>query len=64
MCVTIQTQGKDFICFDSEEYYKELALMRKRMAKLLEKVEQNDIDETYRKFKNSLNDNNHENLKK
>lgn len=70
MCVTVETSEKDFFCFDRENYEKEVALFRRRMNALLNKVEQNenikifDKGNNYKEFKESLKNINHENLKK
>lgn len=64
MCLTIEKPRECFFSFDHEQYDKEVALMRKRIQNLLIKVEENPLDNSYNRFKESLKRNNHENLKK
>lgn len=63
MCISVETIKPNYFCFDHEQYDKEVALMRKRMEKLLKKVEKNDINLSYHKFTESLKNIDHENLK-
>jgi hypothetical protein len=64
MCVTTQNLPVNFIFLANEQYEKEVALMRKRMEKLLKKVEKNDEKLCYDKFKASLSKIDHKNLKR
>lgn len=42
MCTTIERQKKSFCEIYQEQYDKEVALMRKRIEKLINKVEQTE----------------------
>lgn len=64
MCIAIEKPKQTYFCFDHEQYDAEVALMRKRIQKLMKKVEKNDIDLNYSNFRESLKNTNHENLKK
>jgi len=69
MCITIE---KPKTCYLSEQYEKEVELMRKRISTLLYKVEENPLNLVftnqppfnYHQFKESLKNIDHENLKK
>lgn len=67
MCITIEKPKKNYFSFDREQYDAELALMRKRIEKMMNKVEKTNVkvyqNSTYKQFKESLKDINHENLK-
>lgn len=64
MCVTVEKLPIDFVLFTNDQYEKEVALMRKRMEKLLKKVEKNDDKLCYENFKKGLSKIDHQNLKK
>lgn len=71
MCVSINTNEKDFLCFDHSQYEKEVELFHKMKEKLLKKVEKNesnffllDKGNSFQQFKKSLNNIDHQNLKK
>lgn len=64
MCLTIEKPRECFFSFDHEQYDKEVALMRRRIQNLLNKVEESPLEMAYDKFKESLKKVNHENLKK
>lgn len=67
MCITIEKTKTNYFSFDREQYDAELALMRKRIEKMMNKVEKTNVkvyqNSTYKQFKESLKDINHENLK-
>lgn len=70
MCVSINTNEKDFLCFDHSQYEREIALFHEMKEKLLKKVEKNDSklifadkNNSFQQFKKSIRDSN-ENLKK
>lgn len=70
MCTTVKEPKEQLFCFDTEQLDAELFLFRKRMEKLLKKVERNEstiafLDKGYnfQQFKESIRENN-ENLKK
>lgn len=64
MCIVIEKPKESYFCFDHRQYDIEVAVMRKRMEKLLCKVEETPLEIAYDKFKDSLKKINHENLKK
>lgn len=70
MCVSINSQTKDFLCFDHSQYEKEIALFHEMKEKLLKKVEKNesklvllDKGNSFQQFKDSLKNIDHQNLK-
>lgn len=70
MCVSVNTNAKDFLCFDHSQYQKEVELFHEMKEKLLKKVEKNesklvflDKGNSFQQFKESLRNTN-ENLKK
>lgn len=65
MCTTAINKPEEFIFyFDKDQLDNEVKLFRKRMKKLLEKVEKNDDKLSYSKFKDSLRNIDHDNLKR
>lgn len=67
MCITIEELQPNYFCFDHQQYDEEVALMRKRIEKIMTKVEKTNLKvyklSTYEEFKNSIIEGNHENLK-
>ena len=63
MCIVIEKPKENYFCFDHEQYDKEVALMRKRIEKVLHKVDETPLEVAYDKFKESLQNINHEKLK-
>ena len=64
MCTTAIKKPEEFIFyFDKEQLDNEVQLFRSQMKKLLKKVEKNDDKLCYSKFKESLKNIDHENLK-
>lgn len=71
MCLTVEKIQPNYFCFDHDQYDKEVALMRKRINKLLNKVEseplknifENQKPISFQEFKESVKNINHEKLK-
>lgn len=64
MCIAIEKPKNYCFSFNQQQYYLEVALMRKRIENLLNTVENIPFEVAYDKFKESLKNTDHENLKK